>query len=425
MAPIRLIGFVVIVAAMMAGSLWLAQHGGGVSVSGFGYTLTAPAGIAVGLLLALLVFTFAFGQLWAWLHGLPKRLKRWRQAKREKEGFQATATALQALAASQGKVAQGAVKKLKDIPEAQPVAQLMEALVYSRFGDINSAQARLQLLTEQKETAPFAHRVLLAQARRQADWQAVARHSGEVLKNQTDDKQALADRLQALQHTHDYAKTLTLLPKASKNGVMPPEQQPWLIAFNALQAAHAETEAKKRLELLKQATTALPDFTPAWEVRWRDQNMAKLSEDLEKSFLKTERLELFKLWLRCQTQQRIAADKLVKKAQKLLKSVKYQPLAQHALALVYEKTQDKTRAREILAELVTNNLNRQSLEMLARLEGQSFGAENWHQQARDAAPLQPDAAWVEPYRQWQRTYLAGVSEQKLQEPSDALLLGHA
>jgi HemY protein len=243
--------YLVLLAAGIAGVLWLAQVGGDVAVR------VGDAEILVGLPIALLLLAVLFLVLHLILAGisalrrLPGRLRNRRAAKRRVEGDAALTRALVALAAGTPDAARieskRARKGLGDTPQTLLLAAEAERLA----GREDQATEIFRQLAASPEARFLGLRGLLRQAIQREDWPAAQRLAREAEAAQPGAAWLRQERETLALRMRDWREALTLAPPGAGQAAL------------ALAAAGQEPDLTRAAELERQGFAADPAFAPA------------------------------------------------------------------------------------------------------------------------------------------------------------------
>lgn len=149
---IRILGYLIAVAALVGGAVWLADHSGRVEVNWLAWRVdTSVPVMIVAVLLFWAVVTAAFRFLAGFL-GLPGRLSRRSREKRQLKGNAALTGAITAIAAGDIESARRLTKDADKALKNPQLTHLLSAEIDRAKGDIDSARAHYEALLETPET---------------------------------------------------------------------------------------------------------------------------------------------------------------------------------------------------------------------------------------------------------------------------------
>ena len=173
---LRLIWFVVVIAALTAAAVWLADNPGRVDIRWKNYALsTSVAVLAVAVALFAVVCAVVY-QLWRWLRGGPRRLVAGRAARRREQGYLALTKGLVAVAAGDPKSARRHGKETGRLID-NPLNLLLLAQAAQLEGNETAARRHFRAMLEHAETEFLGLRGLLVQATKAGDWNAALGHA--------------------------------------------------------------------------------------------------------------------------------------------------------------------------------------------------------------------------------------------------------
>lgn len=149
---IRILGYLIAVAALVGGAVWLADHPGQVAVEWLSWRVdTSVPVMIVAVLLFWLVVTAVLRFLAGFL-GLPGRLSRRSREKRQIKGNAALTGAITAIAAGDVESAKRLTKDTDKALKNPQLTHLLNAEIDRAKGDIESARSHYDALLETPET---------------------------------------------------------------------------------------------------------------------------------------------------------------------------------------------------------------------------------------------------------------------------------
>jgi len=156
---IKIIAFVVIVAALAWGAGYLLEASGGIrlEVMGNEFNLTALQSVIAVFILMFLVWVLlkVFSLLvasWKFLNGDETALSRYFDRNREKKGFEALSDGLMALASGEGKLAMAKAAKADKYLNKPALTNLLTAQAAELAGDRRKAEETYRKLVEDDST---------------------------------------------------------------------------------------------------------------------------------------------------------------------------------------------------------------------------------------------------------------------------------
>lgn len=165
----RVLRFILILAPVLAATLWLADQPGAVTLDWFGWRLetTTPVLMALVVILALLL-ALIFGVL-RFLLSAPRRMRRARAERRRHKGYLALTQGLVAVAAGDTRSALKLSKRAEALLREAPLTRLLSAQAAQMAGDEETAGQHFRAMLESPETAFLGLRGLSTQALKSGD----------------------------------------------------------------------------------------------------------------------------------------------------------------------------------------------------------------------------------------------------------------
>src|SRR5258708_2536388 len=90
----RLLSFLLVLAAVMAGVAWLASYPGDVTIVWQGWRIDSSVGVLATLVVVAALAVALLVRLWTALVTTPRRLGRWRRDRRQRAGYAALSAGL-------------------------------------------------------------------------------------------------------------------------------------------------------------------------------------------------------------------------------------------------------------------------------------------------------------------------------------------
>ncbi|MDO9708028.1 heme biosynthesis HemY N-terminal domain-containing protein [Paracraurococcus lichenis] len=240
-----------VLAAGVAGSMWLAGLGGTVEIK------VGDSLVATSFPMAVLIAAIAFLVLHAILSVIgairrwPRRARVTRTLRRREQGDAAVTRTLIALAAGTGDAARVEVRKARGLLGDTPQTLLLAAEAERISGNEEGAAEVFRQLAGRDDARFLGLRGLLRQAMQKGDWDAARAIAKEAEAVQPGAFWLREERTQLALETRDWREALALAT---------PEQPR---AQLALAAAEQESDPKRKLELERQAFQFDKGFAPA------------------------------------------------------------------------------------------------------------------------------------------------------------------
>ena len=270
---IKILGFVLVAAALAVGAVWLMDHGGGIRVvvADIEFTLgPLQAAIAALILLVLVWLMLALLGLviavFRFLNGDETAISRYFDRGRERKGFAALSDGMMALASGEGRLALQKAAKAEKLLRQPHLTGLLAAQAAEMAGDARKTDSAYRALLADDRTRFIALRGLMKQKLTSGDTETALKLAEKAfaLKPRHEDTQDVLLRLQAGQADWKGART-TLAAKA-RGGTLPRDVHRRRDAVLALQEARAVLEEGNSIEAREAAIAAnrqSPDLIPA------------------------------------------------------------------------------------------------------------------------------------------------------------------
>lgn len=376
-----------VLAALVGLTLWLASLGGSVEIR------VGETYVGLAFPVALLVLMLAFGLGWAALGGWGA-VRRWpfrravrRAEKRRAQGEQVLTRALVALAAGNADAARLEVRRARLLLGETPNLLLLSAEAERLAGREDAAAQEFRALAQRQEARFLGLRGLLRQAMQRQDWDGaltLARDAEAAFPGAAwlrEERALLAVR------TNNWREALALAPPDAPRADL------------ALAAARQEAEPSRALELERQAFEDDPAFAPAalaYAARLRAEGSPRRARSvLERAWAASPHPELAAPWLEQEPDPLLR----VKRAEELVHPNPTHPESRLLLARVALDAGLTGRARGELEALVREAApDKRAYLLLAELEEaeQGDGATGRAAQGRwlrEAAHALPEPAW--------------------------------
>lgn len=285
----RILGYLIAVAALVGGAVWLADHSGEVTVRWLSWQIDTSVPVTIVAALAIAFVFYVVLRFLAGFLGLPGRFARSRRERRQVKGTAALAGAITALAGGDADTARRCIKDADKSLKNPQLTHLLAAGADRAKGDIESARAHYEALLETPETELAGLRGLIETlpagdprlpelARRayarapQAPWAAEAAYAAELGAGNLDAAQAILD-------------------KARKKGVFATteaESESARVAMARAEAARGEGRLGDAAKLARQALDLSPDAPDAAlalaHIHLAEGRSAKAAEVLEQQW---------------------------------------------------------------------------------------------------------------------------------------------
>jgi len=258
---IRIFGFIVAVGALVAGSVWMADHPGSVAVEWLAWRIDTSVPVLLLALLAILVLGWLAVRLLTGAWGVPGAFVRRGREKRRMKGLAALANAVIELAAGEPAKARRAIRDADKTLANGPLTHLLSAMADRAEGADANAEAHYRALLETPETELAGLRGLADLAARDA---AAARPLVERAYGLAPDAVWTARALFGLQRRsgrlEDARETLK---RAAKAPGFDADAERSTLLTQLAERARAEGRAGEAVKLAREAAEAAPGSEPA------------------------------------------------------------------------------------------------------------------------------------------------------------------
>ena len=270
---IKIILFVVLVAAAAMGAVYLMELDGGVRIAAAGYEINLTPLYAVILLIALVFLVWLTLRLLAllvavlkFINGDETALSRYFNRNRERKGYQALSEGMLALAAGEGRLAMAKASKAERYLHKPELTNLLTAQAAEMCGDRRKAEEVYKRLLKNDSTRFVAVRGIMKQKLADGDTATALKLAEKALDlhPKHEETQDVLLRLQA--SAHDWAGARRTLGAKLKYGSLPKD------VHKRRDAVLAQSEAKDVLaegnditarEASIEANKLSPDLIPA------------------------------------------------------------------------------------------------------------------------------------------------------------------
>jgi HemY protein len=166
---VRLIGYGLMVAVLVAAAVWLADNPGEVQIDWLHWRLTTSVTALLAAMLAALLALWLLRRLWLALLRWPAAWLAGRRDKRREQGYQALTDGLAAVAGGQTRQARKLADKAEKLLKSPRLTGLLSAQSAALAGDQDRQRAHFQALRQHPATALAGLRGLIELARAAGD----------------------------------------------------------------------------------------------------------------------------------------------------------------------------------------------------------------------------------------------------------------
>lgn len=262
---IRVLIFLLLLAAAALGISWLANHPGEISLTWQGYNIQTTVAVATGIVAAIaLILALVFG-LFGYLWNLPAHLSQRAKRRRKEKGYAALSRGMIAIGAGDAHVARRSAAEARKHLEQEPLTLLLGAQAAQLSGDRAGAQVAFQKLTQDSTTRLLGLRGLHVEAQRRGDQDAALHFAEEAHKiaplawssKAVLDHRAAQGRWEHALDVLDRQIAAKLIDKETG------ERQRAVLETAIAQEKESQGEWEQALVLARKAQSRAPDLIPA------------------------------------------------------------------------------------------------------------------------------------------------------------------
>ncbi|HIF77183.1 MAG TPA: heme biosynthesis protein HemY, partial [Sulfitobacter sp.] len=270
---IKIVLFVVLVAALAWGAGFLLESEGGIqlTVAGTEYTLGPLQSVIAVLLLmfavwVLLKIVALLSAVWHFLNGDETALSRYFDRNRERKGYEALSDGLMALASGEGQVAMAKAAKADRYLKRPALTNLLTAQAAELAGDRRKAERTYRKLVEDEKTRFVGVRGIMKQKLADGDTETALKLAEKAfaLKPKHEETGDTLLKLQA--EKHDWTGARGTLQAKYKNGHLPRDvhkRRDAVLALSEAREVIAEGNSIEAREAAIEANRLSPDLVPA------------------------------------------------------------------------------------------------------------------------------------------------------------------
>ena len=410
---LRLIAYLILLAPVTYGALWLAEHPGNVVIEWQGYEIRMALGILAGLVTFGTVIILTTVLIIRSLLYTPERMRQKRKLRNYEQGLQAISQTMTALALADHKEAERQLRKSRHyLKSEQPVTHLLGVQLAHATGAADTARAEFDAMLENPQTRQVALRGKIMELMRAGETVHARDHAEEAWSKRPHDAWLCQLLLDILFREKDWTAIDPIIATATRKGSLSREQSAHYHAMLHLaraREASAKEEWPRALELaqlaLKHQDKLLPARLMVASILARQSELKPLLRFLEQSWSSEPHPDFAQLFLSH------ACDESVNKTHKRLqRMVDKHPDHLETLLLqasVFIHLSEWDKARNALKVSLSKGESPRIYQMLSQVEigetGDDKQAAHWLNQAVNAPK---DMHWTcahcgELHEQWQ------------------------
>lgn len=404
---IKIILFVVVVAALAWGAGYLLESEGGVQVTVMGTEYSfgpLQSVIAVGILVvavwALLKLITLSLATWHFINGDETAISRYFDRNRERKGFDALSEGMMALASGEGRLALSKAQKADKYLNKPALTNLLTAQAAELAGDRRKAEETYRKLVEDEKTRFVGVRGILKQKLAEGDTDTALKLAEKAFALKPKHSETGDTLLQLQAGDEDWSGARKTLSAKLKHGQLPRDlhkRRDAVLAMSQARDAMAEGDETKAYELAIEANRLSPDLVPAAVMAAQGyiaQNQPRYaSKVITKAWGVSPHPELAAAFAAIAADEKPAQR--IKRFRTLTKQKPDHPEVKMLMAELHIANEDFPEARRALGDLVESDPTARSVTIMAAIErGQGASdtvVKGWLARAVTAPR---DAQWV-------------------------------
>jgi HemY protein len=377
---IKIVLFVVAIAALAWGAGYLLESEGGIQLTLMGteYSLGPLQSVIAGLILIVVVWVVlkALSLLvacWRFLNGDETAISRYFDRNRERKGFDALAEGMMAIASGEGKVAMSKAARAERYLNKPALTNLLTAQAAEMAGDRRKAEETYRKLVEDESTRFVGVRGIMKQKLSEGDTDTALKLAEKAFALKPK-HQEMGDALLQLQAAkEDWSGARKTLSTKLKNGQMPRDvhkRRDAVLALSEAKEVFADDSSIEAREAAIEANRLSPDLIPAAVMAahgYVEQKKPRYATRLlTKAWAVQPHPDLAAAFGAIQPDEKPAAR--IKRFAALTKSQPDHPETKMLLAELHIANEDFPAARRALGDLVETGPTARSVTLMAAIE---------------------------------------------------------
>ncbi len=260
---IRVVTFLLAVAILAAGFVWVADRPGDVAVTWMGYHIETSVMVAALAVAALVIVLMAVWTIVRAIWRTPEQVSLLFRHHRAAKGYLAITRGLIAIGAGDLRAARKSAEEAARLSPGDPLALLLIAQSAQMAGDRSAAERAFREMTRREDTKLFGLRGLYIEAQRRDDAQAarlVAEEAGKASPSPAWAGQAVLDYRCA---AADWSGALDALDRMKPALEKPDYRRKRAVLLTARALALAESDRDGARAAVLEAVKLAPDLVPA------------------------------------------------------------------------------------------------------------------------------------------------------------------
>ena len=263
---VKLIGYGVLLALLVTGAVWLADHPGSVEIEWLSWHLSTSMPVLLLFLLLLAGALFYALRLIAAIASFPGNFSARRQARKRDRGYQALSDGLAAAAAGHTKQASKMAARAEKLLADPSLTRVLSAQTAQLTGDESAERTHYEAMRERPETALMGVRGLLELALDQGKRDQALALAREARTLAPGDGKLAELLFTLLMETGQLAEAQELLADAGKRKALSRDQtarRRALVLNERARRAERDSDSKDAVTFAKQALSADPTLADA------------------------------------------------------------------------------------------------------------------------------------------------------------------
>ncbi|MGE0768869.1 MAG: heme biosynthesis protein HemY [Hyphomicrobiaceae bacterium] len=396
---IRIVLYLLGVAAVAAGMSWLADRPGSMIVNWQGYELETTVFRAVVLLSLFLAIVIFVGSLLRQIWSSPAMLGNFLTRRRQERGLDALSSGMIAIGAGDRSLAaRYAVQARKALPN-EPLTQLLRAQAAQLSGDRATSRRIFEAMLGQPDTEQLGLRGLFLEAQCEGEEEAAQQFAERALRLNPRLGWPIEALFELQCREGRWDEALETLATAKKYGHLDKAvaDRRRAVLLTALAQETEDGNGAKALEFASEAHNLAPDLIPAAAIAGRQHaargSTAKVAKVIERTWKLAQHPELALVYAYARPGDS-PRDRL-EKVKRLAQIGSHSAEAQIALATAAIDARAWREARQAIEPLLEDNLSQRACTLMARIEGEenkdAGRVREWLARAADAPR---DPAWT-------------------------------
>lgn len=397
---LRLLFYVIVVAALVFGAVWLADRPGAVMLRWEGWQIDTTVPVLILGLLVLAGLAVLLLRLIGFLVGLPRRLAARRRARRRRQGYVALTDGLAAVAAGNPVQAQRQAKRADALLKDPTLTALLAAQAAELTNDRDTARSQYKTMLDRPETAFLGLRGLLTLALKEGDSAAALDYARRAYAMNPDNGELAATLFDLQAKAGLWTEAQGSLVGAARHGGFPPaeiQRKKAVVLTERAGLAAADNDRRAALKLAGQAVKIDPAFVPAAlrlaGLLAEQGRQRKAAAVIQQAWRYEPHPDLYRAYAGLWPNEDPLAR--VRRVEKLATANSRHVESHLALGEAALDARLWGQARNHLMAAVEQQPSARAYRLLAKLEenenGNAAASRQWLEKASDAAP---DPAWI-------------------------------